>query len=438
MLMQEIMKLDQEYNWHPCVSLKENQILKPLIIKKAYGSYFELASGQKVIDAIASWWCKTLGHNEPSLKAALLQQLDKFEHVIYANTTNETIAKLSKLLIDHTLQPMSKVLYASDGASAVEIALKMSLHVRFLQNNKIKKQFISLTNSYHGETLGTLSVSDIDIYRNAYSSTLFSSPKIMPPYVNSIEDPLWSDASDAWLAVEKYLLTIKEQVTAVIVEPIFQAAGEMRLYSKDFLVRLNRFCQKHDIHFIADEIMTGIARTGKFLAMDHVEVAADFICLGKGLTSGWLPLSAVMTTDKIYQYFYQDNEINHSFLHSHTYSGNALAASVAVATLEFIKQNKINEKAQQLQCLMRECFNRIKSNTGLIENIRGIGGVIAADLVNSQNHPRLGFNVFQRAIQLGAFLRPINNTIYWCPPLNISIETLQELADITEKALLDN
>lgn len=420
--------------WHPCSQMKDYELFKPLVVKRACGSYIELSNGKKIIDAISSWWCKSLGHNHPALKRALLDQLEQFEHVILANTTNELIVKLSQQLTD--LMPhLNKVFYAGDGSCAVEIALKMSLHARVIQGQSQKNQFLALKNSFHGETIGALSVSDLGIYRAPYASMLFETPFIEAPYVSGPHDAKWHDASETWPKIEKFLEPFCQSTTALIIEPILQGTAGMRIYSKDFLVRLSQWAQQHDIHIIADEIMTGLGRTGTMLASEHANIQPDFICLSKGLTSGWLPLSAVLTTDAIYDHFYDDYDKGKTFFHSHTHSGNALAASVALATLNIVKEQALCERANTLQKIMMAHLQDISNQTGKLTNLRGIGAMVAADLITNDNQQRLGYQIFQEAVKLGALLRPLGNTLYWLPPLNIAEQTLLELKNITHQAI---
>jgi adenosylmethionine-8-amino-7-oxononanoate aminotransferase len=433
-----LIKKGMQYLWHPCSQMKDFTHSKPLLVKSASGSYIELTDGKKVIDAISSWWCKLLGHNHPQIKSRIIEQIDKFEHVILANTTNEQIIQLSEKLAN--LYPgANKVFYASDGSSAVEIALKMSLHSRKITGQNSRKKFLALQNGYHGETTGALSVSDIGIYKNPYQDMLFDVHMISHiPYVNSTNDPLWEDCSSYWKTIETELEQHKESATAIILEPIVQGAGGMKIYSKDFLKRLRIFTKANNIHLIADEIMTGIARTGEMLACNHAGIEPDFLCLSKGLTSGWLPLSAVVVSGDIYDLFYGDYDPEKSFLHSHTYCGNALAVSAALANLEIVCSEEIITQAKILGVRMLQHMQNIAKNTGRLTNVRGIGAIVAADLVMVENHDhgrRIGFEISQKAIKLGALLRPIGNTIYWLPPVNMDDATLEKLSQITQQAI---
>lgn len=435
--LQEILQKDHAYIWHPCSQMKDYESFKPLLVEKAQGSHFYLSDGSKIIDAISSWWCKSLGHGHPQLKQALLSQLEKFEHVIFANTTNETIIQLSEKLC-HLTQSLNKVFYAGDGSSAVEIALKMSLHARKIRGEQHKTKFVALQNGYHGETFGTLSVSDVGLYREPYQSQLFDCGLINDiPYVTNITSSLWQDSSSHWNNMVKKLEAYKYDTTAVIVEPIVQGAGGMKIYSADFLRKLRQWCSEHHIHLIADEIMTGLGRTSKMLACEHAGIEADFVCLSKGLTAGWLPFSAVLTRDDIYALFYDDYETHKGFLHSHTHSGNVLGAALALAALEVLEQEKLCERAAQIGTIMQANLHHIANQTGCLTNVRGIGCLAAADLISIKGKDRLGYQIFQRATALGAYLRPLGNTIYWLPPLNIPLNTLTELMEITEAAIID-
>lgn len=420
--------------WHPCSQMKDYETFPPLPVKSAKGCYIELEDGRKIIDAISSWWCKSLGHNHPKLKQALIEQAGKFEHIILANTINQNISTLSTRLASLT-KTLDKVMYASDGSCAVEIAIKMSVHARQILGETHKTQIISLENSYHGETALALSVSDLGLYRKPYEPLLkqYSFIKNIP-YVYSRFDPLWQNCLEHWNDIEEQLNQQAENLTAVIIEPIVQGAGGMRIYSQDFLRRLRKWCAKHDVHLIADEVMTGFGRTGLPLACSHAEIEPDFLCLGKGLTAGWLPMSAVITSTDIYQLFYDDYETGKAFMHSHTHTGNALAAAIANACLDIYEEESVYQLVQSKEQMMYELMNEIAKKTHKLHNIRYIGGIIAADIIGPSNK-RLGYQLYQKAVRLGALLRPLGNTIYWLPPLNITQKELIRLFEITKSAV---
>jgi adenosylmethionine---8-amino-7-oxononanoate aminotransferase len=433
----DLINRDRQHIWHPCSQMKDYEAFPPLIIKKAYGSYIELEDGRKIIDAISSWWCKSLGHNHPRLKAALQAQLDYFEHVIFANSTFEIIIRLSEKL-GRLCTGLDKVFYASEGSSAVEIALKMSLHAQQLLGQNQRIQFTSLQNGYHGETFMALGLSDLGLYRDAYEAHLIK-PKFIRniPYVHSSSDPLWNDCSAIWPDIEKQLEKQAANLAAIIVEPIVQGAGGMKIYSQDFLRRLRKWTETHGIYLIADEIMTGLGRTGHALACKHAQIKPDFICLSKGLTSGWLPMSAVLTHTDIYDLFYDDYSTGKSFLHSHTFSGNALAAAVALECLNILEDEEVFQQVREKEFIFKKFMQEVNDKTARLSNIRGIGAIIAADLqlTEKEKNQRIGYQIFQKALQLGAWLRPLGNTIYWLPPLNIPLLALEELKDISILAI---
>lgn len=421
--------------WYPCSQMKDYETFSPLEVQSAAGSYFTLTNGQKIIDAISSWWCKILGHNHLALKQALLQQAEKFEHIIFANTTHEIIAALAEKLAQ--LSPsLTKVMFASDGSCAIEIAIKMSLHARQIMGETQRQHFMALANGYHGETCGALAMSDGDIYRKPYT-TLLPPVTLLKnlPYVSSTEDPLWHDCSAAWSGIEQQLAPHAEKLTAIILEPILQGAGGMQIYSQDFLKRLRQWTEQNNVHLIADEILTGFGRTGTPLACYHAEIEPDFLCLGKGLTGGWLPMSATLTSDAIYNLFYDDYQAGKSFLHSHTHSGNSLAAAVALACLQTLEAENIYQNIVTQQNYLKQLMLQVAEITGKLTNIRHIGMVAAADLIVESKQQRAGFAVFQEAVKRGAYLRPLGNTIYWLPPLNITQQTLAELAEITTASI---
>lgn len=420
---------DLRHVWHPCSQMKDYELFKPIEIIKAKGSYLIDKNGHKIIDAISSWWCKSLGHAHPRLKKALMKQANRFEHVILANTTNETIVELSEKLSAMT-KTLAKVFYACDGSSAVEVAMKMSLHSRYINHEDKRRLFASLENSYHGETVLTLSVSDCELYKKPYQALLLPSKIIHNlPYVYSKNDSAWFDCEKPWKKIEAQLDGYQDQLTAIIIEPILQGAGGMRIYSADFLKRLRQWTIKNNVHLIADEIMTGFGRTCLPLACQHANIEPDFLCLGKGLTAGYLPMSATLTTDKLYNLFYADYELGRSFLHSHTHSGNALSAAMALETLKTMEDENVYAQAKEMEPLLYELMQEVADRTKKLKNIRHIGAVVAADLITDKK--RAGYQVFQEAVKLGAFLRPLGNTIYWLPPLNTTKKTLHQLKNIT-------
>ena len=435
--MEHLPYSDHSSLWHPCMQAKDLDAFPPLEVIHAQGDIFTLKDGRTLVDGIASWWCKSLGHNHPRLKRALQQQSQRFEHVINANTTNHLLRTLGDKLC--ALAPhYKKVLFASDGSCAVEIAAKLAIHAQKIQGHSEKTQFLSLENSYHGETVFTLSLSDSTLYSAPYKPLLTHVKKIKGiPYVSHKTDPLWHNAEKPWNRIRNQLEKYKHTLCAIVIEPLLQGAGYMQIYSADFLNRLCTWAQSHGIYVIADEILTGFGRTGPPLACEHAAVQPDFTCVAKGLTAGYLPMSAVLTTQFIFDLFYDDYEKGKQFLHSHTHSGNALAAAVALETLTIMEEEQIYENIPSLEKKLQQLFEEVAQTTGQLQNLRGIGAMVAGELKPHPTESRVGYALQQCAIKQGAFIRPLGNTLYWLPPLNISDRSLKQLRDGTIGAIQD-
>ena len=426
--MNTLISRDLKHIWHPCTQMKELETDPPFIVRSAQGSYIETVDGP-VIDAISSWWCKSLGHRHPAIIRAIQQQLDQFEHVISANTTHPNLVALGEKLAQ--ISKKQHVFFASDGSSAVEIAMKLAIHSKQIQGKLHQSQFIALKNSYHGETLGTLSVSDLGLYKKPYQGYGVNCHFLQNiPYVADTNDPLWVDASSYWPLALKQLEPIKEHCCALIIEPLIQGANGMLCYSADYLRRLVQWAQQHKIIVIADEIMTGIGRTGRWMASEHANISPDLICLSKGITSGSLPLSCVLIDHEIYQLFYHDYDANKSFLHSHTYSANPLAVAAALATLNTMEAENTLANAIQIGHHMSQYMHDIAISTQKLTNVRSLGAMVAADFID-MNHRKTSKDFERIALQNGALLRLLGRTLYWLPPLNTDKKTIEKLAEIT-------
>jgi len=423
-----LIEKDLRHIWHPCMQMKDFEQCPPLVVYQAQGSYLQTDRGE-LIDAQSSWWCKSLGHGHPAVVAAMSKQLQAFEHVMGAHTTYAGLAELGEKLAE--ISNKQHTFFASDGSSAVEIAMKLALHAKQVRGQPQRREFIALKNGYHGETLGTLSVSDLGLYKKPWEGFGVHCHMIDGlPYVSGTDDPLWTDAEQHWQASLPALEKIKSRVCAVLLEPIIQGAGGMCCYSADFLAKLAAWARENDIYVIADEIMTGMGRSGEWLACQLAGVEADLICLSKGLTSGALPLSCVLIDASIYDLFYDDYDKGNSFLHSHTHSGNALAVSAALATIQFMQTENIPQQARDLGAFMRQQMQDIAQKTGALTNLRQIGAMVAADMADCK-HKRPGFAFYQEALKHGALIRPIGNALYWLPPLNSDTKTIVKLAEIT-------
>ncbi len=416
------------HTWHPCMQMKSFEKNPPLQIKSACGPWLYLQDGRKIFDAISSWWCKSLGHNHPQIKAAIAKQMDQFEHVIFANTSYKTIELLSEKLTN--LMPnFNKVFFTGDGACSIEVALKMSLQAMQIKGKSNKNQFLSLENSYHGDTAGAISISDVGKFKQPFEKLTFKTHTLKNlPYITGTNDPLWHNIEHLWPNYLAQLEPLKENLAAIIIEPVVQGAGGIKIYSPDLIKRLSLWCKKNDIYLIADEIMTGIGRTGTMSACEHANIEPDFACYSKGLTSGWMAFSACVTTDEVYNLFYSDN-IEKAFLHSHTYSGNALAASAALETLKIMYNlNICKHVTQNINPILQATLDKL--NPKFFYNTRSIGAIAAFDI--KPQYQKILSQITQKLAQkkLGVLIRPINNTIYWMPPLNSSINELNSMLKV--------
>lgn len=441
MSLSEFQKLDLAHHWHPCSQMKDYEKFPPVEIVRAAGSVMYTSSGKPLIDAISSWWCKSLGHTHPRIKSAVRDQLDRYEHIIAANTCSEPLATLSARLAK-LLPGLDRCFYADNGSTAVEVALKMALQYQLQRGQPQRTQLAALENGYHGETLLALSVSDCDIYGSPYRAWMHHVPKIKGlPYVHGAVDPAWHDiGNDAWRAIEAQLTPMADTLCAIIFEPVLQGAGGMKIYSPDLLRRLRTWATQHDVMLIADEIMTGFGRTGEMFACNHAGITPDFVCLSKGLTSGYAPMAVTLTSTEVYNTFYDDYAARKSFLHSNTFAGYAVAATAANTVLDILDEEGVIEHVRTHSDALQKRMERIAQATGCLANLRGIGYLAAADLVRPDGSPfppetRMGYQCYQKAVELGAWLRPLGDTIYFLPPLNTPAEVLDQLADITIDAI---
>ena len=439
----ELIEMDLRHFWHPCAQMKDYADFPPMAVESAKGSKLFLKDGRVILDGISSWWCKSLGHAHPRIKKAFLEQVNRFEHVIMANCCAETVAELCSSLAE-TIPGLSRVFLAENGSVSVEIAIKMSLQYHAQSGHPEKKHFLSLENAYHGETILTLAAGDSDFYSGPFRHLLPHIGKLAPvPYLDGPDSPLWNNMPEEdWKKLETILDSHAQNLAGVLVEPVLQGAGGMKLYSPDLLRRLRKWTKDHGVHLIADEIFTGFGRTGEMMACQHAEILPDIATLSKGMTSGFVPLAAVMTTEEIYNAFYGDYLSGRAFVHSTTYSGYAPAAAAALEVLKVYREEQILESVRSRGRSLLERMKRIAASSGgALSHVRGIGFVAAADIVNPETgcpfpkNERTGFEFYKNAARLGALLRPIGDSFYFLPPLNTPEEELDQLADIAEKAL---
>jgi len=435
---------DAKVLWHPCTQMKDHETLPVVPIKSGKGVWLEDFEGNRYLDAISSWWVNLLGHANPLINQALKDQLDTLEHVILSGFTHEAAVGLAEKLVEITPANLTKCFYADNGSSAIEVALKMSFHYWMNQGQRQKTKFITLDNSYHGETLGALAMCNLGYFKETYAPLLMEVLTAPSPEAFSREkgETPAQYAIRQFAAMEKMLSEHADSVAAVIVEPLVQGAGRMRMYDPIYLTLLRQACDKYQVHLIADEIAVGFGRTGTLFACEQAGISPDFLCLSKGLTGGYLPLSAVLTTEAVYAAFYDDYQNLTAFLHSHSYCGNPLGCRAGIATLEILQSQQIIVKNQVLIAAMAKATERFKDHPNVAE-VRQTGMILAIELVKNKQtakmfpwQERRGLKVYQYALAKGLMLRPIGNVIYFMPPYVITEQEIAWMADIAWDAML--
>jgi adenosylmethionine---8-amino-7-oxononanoate aminotransferase len=435
---QSLSKRDLSVLWHPCTQMKDHESSAIIPIKKGQGVWLEDFDGNRYLDAISSWWVNLFGHANPHINTALKDQIDNLEQVIFAGFSHEPAINLAEQLVAVTPKGLERCFYADNGSAAVEVALKMSFHYWRNHNQPQKTRFITLENSYHGETLGALAVGNVALYKETYAPLLMEVITVPGPDCYSREpDESWADYSTRRFALMEHALQQHaESVCAVIIEPLVQCAGNMRMYDPIYLTLLRAACDKYQVHLIVDEIAVGFGRTGTLFACEQAAISPDFMCLSKGLTGGYLPLSAVMTTNQIYQAFYDDYHKLNAFLHSHSYTGNALACRAGLATLEIFQQNNVIENNKRLATIMKQMTTHFIELAHVAE-VRQIGMIVAIELIKNKQtrepypwQERRGLKVYQYALSKGVLLRPLGNVIYFMPPYIITEEELLLIAKV--------
>ncbi len=411
--------------------MKWHEQLPLMPIQRAEGLWLYDFEGKRYLDAVSSWWVNLFGHQEARIKQAIRQQLDQLEHVMLAGFTHQPVVELSEALAQVT--GLGHCFYASDGASATEIALKMSFHYWRQVGRVNKHQFVSLKQSYHGETAGALAVTDVPIFKDTYAALLRDTIQMPSPdwrlaqAGESAEDYAIRCAQQ----MDSYLAQHHEQIAAVIIEPLVQCAAGMAMYEPVYLQRLSESCRRHQVHLIADEIAVGFGRTGSLFACQQANITPDFLCLSKGISGGFLPLSVTLTTDTIYQAFYHD-EMSKGFLHSHSYTGNPLACAAALASLKIFAEDDILNRNQQLQAWINQQLQPWQDMP--IRHLRNRGMIWAFDVMTERGD--FSRACYQQALQQGLLLRPIGNTVYWMPPYCMTEDDAALLIQKTREVVL--
>ena len=417
--------------WHPCTQMKRHEAAPPIAIDHAIGPWLVDTDGRRYLDGISSWWVNLFGHSHPHIRAALTEQLHKLNHVMLAGFTHAPVVELSERLAG--LTGLGHAFYGSDGASATEIALKMSAHYWRNQGHPAKHRFVGLAGGYHGETVGALSVTDIALFRDAYGPLVRLSATVPSPDARQARpgESAADVARRAAQGLEVWLQAHHQETAALILEPLVQCAAGMAMHDAEYLRLARALCDRYSVHLVVDEIAVGFGRTGSLFAHQQAGIRPDFICLSKGLTGGTLPLSAVLTTDAVYAAFYDDDAAR-GFLHSHSYTGNPLACRAAVATLELFEQLDQLVANRQLAEKISAAFAGLNAHPR-VSNARQQGMIWAWDIDSVL--PDFAQRYHQAALDLGLLLRPIGSTLYCMPPYVLDDADIAHLAQAALAAL---
>jgi adenosylmethionine---8-amino-7-oxononanoate aminotransferase len=440
----ELLRLDRAHVWHPCTQEKDHEQLPPIPIERGEGVYLIDRQGNRYIDGVSSWWVNLFGHNHPGLNQALNEQASKVAHHIFAGFTHEPGIRLAGRLAELTPGNLSKVFFTDNGSAAVEAALKMSFQYWQQVGIPQKTRFVSICEAYHGETLGALSVSGCELYREIYRPILLEGFQVQGPDCYRCPFGLQRESCQAecFAPLQQLVEREHEQIAGIIIEPLIQGAAGMRIYSPVYLKKLRQLCDAYAVHYIADEIAVGFGRTGKMFANEHADVTPDLMCLSKGITGGYMPLAVTLTTDEIYQAFYDDYTTLKAFLHSHSYTGNPLACALGNKVLDIFRDEEILKQTRPQQQLLDDWKFEFEALPQVGE-FRRLGMVAAVEMVADKQtktpypwQERRGYQVYQQALRQGALLRPLGNVVYFMPPLTIRQDELQQLLQIARDAII--
>ena len=436
-------KRDLKVVWHPCTQMKDHEKIPLIPIKKGKGIWLEDYDGNQYIDAISSWWVNIFGHSNPYINNQISKQLDNLEHVLLAGFTHEPAIDLAERLVKLSPPKIKKCFFTDNGSSAVDAAMKMSYHYWKNKGFKKKSKFISLSNSYHGETLGSLSVSNIDLYKKTYEELMIDTIVVESPDCY-LKNEKHTDKQHTEIMFDKMLKTIEnnhKEVCAVIIEPLVQCAGYMRMYHPIYLKLLREACDKYNIHLIADEIAVGFGRTGTMFAYEQSKITPDIICLSKGITGGYMTLSTILTTNNIYDAFYDEYTKLNAFLHSHSYTANPIACSAANASLDIFEKKQIITKNKILSEHISKSLKSIATHDN-VGDVRQHGMIAAIEMVKDKSskkpypwEERRGLKAYEYGLKNNVLIRPLGNVIYFMPPYIIKEREIDKVINVIEGAI---
>ncbi len=419
----ELAALDRRHVWRPYTSSEDHAERPLFIVERAQGPWLISPSGERVLDASGSWWCNNLGHGHPRLRRALSEQAEALMHCTFAGVTHEPAVQLAAELTAVAPEGLGRVFFSDNGSTSVEVALKMAFQYWQQNGRPERKRFVSLPSAYHGDTLGAMSLGAVDEFNAVFRPLMFETERPA--------EPVDGDWGPVFEVLFELLRAKGDEIAGVIVEPIVQGAAGMRMYRPEFLAALRDETRRADTFLIADEVFTGFGRTGPMWACEHAGIAPDLLCTAKGLSGGVLPFAATLASDRIYEGFAGDK--HRALMHGHTFCGNPLGAAVAREVLSIYRDDDILAKGQRNADRLAQGIARMSEIEGL-RNLRATGMCAAFDVGETGYMGRKGWQISDIALQLGAHLRPLGNTIYLVPPLNIEDDELDRLLQIVHEA----
>ena len=442
--MPTIEERDLRHIWHPCAQMKDYEELLPMVIDHAKGAWLYDVHGKAYLDIVSSWWANLLGHANEKINARLKAQLDRLEHVIFANFSHRPAIELAERLAALVPEGLTKFHFNDNGSSAVEAALKMAFQYCQQTGRTEKTRFMCLSEGYHGETIGALSVGSMDLFAEMYKPMMMDNIHVEAPdcYRCPFQKTRETCDCECFAYVEKAFAEHAASCAAMIVEPLLQGSAGMRIYPELYLQKLRALCDEYDVLLIADEIATGFGRTGRLFATERAQITPDIMCLSKGLTGGYMPMSITVVKEKIYAAFYADWSEGKAFMHSHTYAGNPLGCAAALAVLDILDEENILEKAASTAAWLTARMDEVFGAHKHVGEIRHIGLIHAAELVEDKREKRpfaasrrLGYAIYRAALRRGLLLRPLGDVLYFNPPLNIKKEELDLAIDRMKQAM---
>ena len=444
---EELVQLDRDLLWHPFTQMREYCSYETLVIEKGRGNYLYDLQGRKYLDGVSSLWCNLLGHRKKEIDEAIKGQLNRLAHSTLLGLSNVAAVRLAQKLVEITPPNLTRVFYSDNGSTSVEVALKMSFQYwQQAEGGKFstRDRFLTVREGYHGDTVGSVSLGGIDLFHKIYEPLLFRTYKAHAPYCYRCPLGLEPESCQAECAadLESLLRQHQKRIAAVVLEPGVLGAAGMLIQPPGYLKRVAEACAKYGVFLILDEVATGFGRTGSLFACQAEEVAPDFLCLSKGLTGGYLPLGATLTTDRVFRGFWGGYEEYRSFFHGHTYTGNPLGCSAALATLQCLQQERIIEKLPGKIDYLRKRL-QILEPLEVVGDIRQAGLMVGIELVRNRQSKesfpplqRMGHKICLEARRHGVLLRPLGDIIVVMPPLSVTRPQIAQLVEAVRQSIL--